>query len=628
MKKLLKSLIVFLVVMSNLTMVGASGFTTTLTAPSTIEESAEFTITVGVSGAENLSSFFAALTYDASKVKYTGKTNLVDGAGSEVGTNIVVDWSEGKSGSFSVIRLTFTALSGFKVGESTAISLSKVEGSNGVSDLKGTNISRTISIPVPKSSNNNLSALTVDGVSVPNFKSDTLNYDLGTTDKTSMTIGATVADAKASVSGARAVNLAYGRNVFDIVVTAENGAKKTYKVTMTRNDPRSTNNFLSSLTLSVGSIEFNKNTNSYTVIVDNDVSSVTIGASAEDSKASVSGTGNKSLQVYSNTFSVVVTAENQTRRTYTLNIVRRDAQGNAGELSKNTKLKTLKIIGIDFEYLDDLSEYEFTVDNTVSSLEIIAEVDDVRSAVKYENASSLRLGRNEVRVIVTSESGDERIIKLFVTRSTDVPTVPLEDVSEIIGDIGGNDLVSVIGSESMLTPKILQALKISKKNLYVQKQDENGKVLYEWKFEGNNVSIDQIIETKITFESDFQDKIEFLTNYTKAVVLNFGHQGALPLGTVLKVYVGNEYKDGDILQLYFYNPTNESFELKKQNIVVEDGYVQFEILHCSDYLLTKASLHVKDPVVLNPWMLASIAQFFVLMGLAIYWMIRRKTRFY
>ena len=56
--------------------------------------------------------------------------------------------------------------------------------------------------------------------------------------------------------------------------------------------------------------------------------------------------------------------------------------------------------------------------------------------------------------------------------------------------------------------------------------------------------------------------------------------------------------------------------------------MQFEILQCSDYLLTKASLHVKYPVVLNTWMLASIAQFFVLMGLAIYWMIRRKTRFY
>ena len=627
MKKLLKSLVVLLLLVSNLTMVAGAGFATTMTAPSTIAENEEFSVTVGVSGAKSLMGFTAKLTYDSSKITFVSATGS-NGFTVTVGTNLVVDAQDGKDGTYAVATLKFKATSSFKVGESVTIGLSGVNGSDGSSDIEGSGISRTISIPVPKSSNNNLSALTVDGVSVPNFKSDTLNYDLGTTDKTSMTIGATVADAKASVSGARAVNLAYGRNVFDVVVTAENGAKKTYKVTVTRNDPRSTNNFLSSLTLSVGSIEFNKNTNSYTVIVDNDVSSITIGASAEDSKSSVSGTGNKSLQVYSNTFSVVVTAENQTRRTYTLNIVRRDAQGNAGELSKNTKLKTLKIIGIDFEYLDDISEYEFTVDNTVSSLEIIAEVDDVRSAVKYENASSLRLGRNEVRVIVTSESGDERIIKLFVTRSTDVPTVPLEDVSEIIGDIGGNDLVSVIGSESMLTPKILQALKISKKNLYVQKQDESGKVLYEWKFEGNNVSIDQIIETKITFESDFQDKIEFLTNYTKAVVLNFGHQGALPLGTLLRVYVGDEYKDGDILQLYFYNPTNESFELKKQNIVVEDGYVQFEILHCSDYLLTKASLHVKDPVVLNPWMLASIAQFFILMGLAIYWMIRRKTRFY
>ncbi|HBS92092.1 MAG TPA: hypothetical protein DEA51_06435 [Erysipelotrichaceae bacterium] len=111
--------------------------------------------------------------------------------------------------------------------------------------------------------------------------------------------------------------MSYGANSFKVTVTAESGAKKDYTINITRNDPRSTNNYLSSLTVSSGTLNFNRTTNSYTVIVENDVTSVTIGASVEDSKSSVSGTGAKTINVYENRFSVVVTAENGSRRTRT-----------------------------------------------------------------------------------------------------------------------------------------------------------------------------------------------------------------------------------------------------------------------------------------------------------------------
>ena len=64
----------------------------------------------------------------------------------------------------------------------------------------------------------------------------------------------------------------------------------------------------------------------YSLIVPNSVSSVTISATPASSTAKVTGTGTKSLNVGNNTATIKVTAENGTERTYTITIVRNSAQ--------------------------------------------------------------------------------------------------------------------------------------------------------------------------------------------------------------------------------------------------------------------------------------------------------------
>lgn len=87
-------------------------------------------------------------------------------------------------------------------------------------------------------------------------------------------------------------------------------------------DMRSKVNTLSSLTVSSGSLnpQFNANTTSYEVNVAGDVSSITINAKAQDAKATVSGTGQKNLEVGSNTFQIVCRAEDGSTKTYTVNV--------------------------------------------------------------------------------------------------------------------------------------------------------------------------------------------------------------------------------------------------------------------------------------------------------------------
>ena len=85
-------------------------------------------------------------------------------------------------------------------------------------------------------------------------------------------------------------------------------------------DNRSKENNLSSLTVSQGSLDpqFSANKTKYNIDLPGTAKEVTISAKAKDSKAKVSGTGKKSLKVGENTFNVVCTAENGSKKTYTL----------------------------------------------------------------------------------------------------------------------------------------------------------------------------------------------------------------------------------------------------------------------------------------------------------------------
>ena len=85
------------------------------------------------------------------------------------------------------------------------------------------------------SKNNNLKALSVsDYEIVPGFKSDVLEYSLELpNDIRNITINATKEDNTASIDGAGAKTLEEGLNSFAIVVSAQNGTKKTYKLNIT-----------------------------------------------------------------------------------------------------------------------------------------------------------------------------------------------------------------------------------------------------------------------------------------------------------------------------------------------------------------------------------------------------------
>ena len=151
-----------------------------------------------------------------------------------------------------------------------------------------TGVTRTYTInitrPDTRSKNNYLSSLVVSNTNI-SFNRDTLVYNLSTTSD-NVQISATKDDNKTSVTGTGRFNLNYGTNTYRVNVTAENGSTRTYTININREDTRSSNNNLKSLTLSKENLNFNKSTTTYNVDVDKDTTSVKIEASLEDGKSS------------------------------------------------------------------------------------------------------------------------------------------------------------------------------------------------------------------------------------------------------------------------------------------------------------------------------------------------------
>lgn len=189
---------------------------------------------------------------------------------------------------------------------------------------------------------NTLKSLEVKDYTItPTFSATTKTYSLTVEPTvTKVEIKAERTSDKSSFTknfGPRTVNLNYGKNAIQIKVKAENEKENVYTINITRTDNRDSNNFLKTLTISNGNIVFDKKTTSYVVNVDSSVTEVTVSAEAESDKAKVKGTGTKKLKEGNNKIEIVVTAENETTKKYTITVNRGKTAAVVPEENKTTE---------------------------------------------------------------------------------------------------------------------------------------------------------------------------------------------------------------------------------------------------------------------------------------------------
>lgn len=251
-----------------------------------------------------------------------------------------------------------------------------------------------------------LSSLTVAGATF-DFKPETTTYNLEINSENT-TISATATDPYASISGTGNVNLNYGANKFDIVVTAEAGTLKTYTINITRPDNRSKDNNLSSLSLSNGEINFDVNKTNYDINID--ASTTAITATAQDTKSTVIGTGVKNLNYGVNKFDIVVTAENGTTKTYTINVTRNDNRDTNNYLSSLTTN-----VGL-LEFNKDKLNYTLSVSNNIEEATITATAESTKAKLEGVGNHKLEVGENNFIIKVTAENETSKEYKLTIIR--------------------------------------------------------------------------------------------------------------------------------------------------------------------------------------------------------------------
>jgi len=186
----------------------------------------------------------------------------------------------------------------------------------------------------------------------PSFSSDTTEYEASVTanvdtinvssTKTSG-LSTTVVKVNGVIDASpNSVSLAYGTNTITIEVTAENGAKKTYTITVIR-APQGTdsNTNLVNIAITNGTLNpvFAQNIIDYNVNVPNSTTTMSAIPTLSNPNASfvivangqVVASGNQvALNVGANVFAITVTATDGTTKTYAISVSRSQAVANGG----------------------------------------------------------------------------------------------------------------------------------------------------------------------------------------------------------------------------------------------------------------------------------------------------------
>lgn len=224
-----------------------------------------------------------------------------------------------------LFSLTFQVRSGVKAGDAIRVTAAELVASDGNTDFYPPNVSATMTVLAPLSTNANLSRLTVSNATLsPDFAKNTTSYSASVPFSVNqLDLTATPEDSKAKVAVGNNRLVAGGTTDVTVTVTAESGATKVYTIRVDREqDPDykpSTDNRLATLQVEgfLLSPPFDAGVEEYVVWLPYEVDQVAINAQPADTRASVQVLGGVGLAPgQDNQVRVVCTAEDGTARTY------------------------------------------------------------------------------------------------------------------------------------------------------------------------------------------------------------------------------------------------------------------------------------------------------------------------
>lgn len=191
-------------------------------------------IKVSVNTDETLYGVDLGVSYNPEVLKYE--------SGADTNSSGIARIARPASSSSFSYTITFKAIAS---GSSSVKVIDAIGASTTEFKLSGGSTKVTVKAPVTYSSDNNLKSLQVSpGKLSPSFSSGTRKYSMTVdNDVKKMSVSATPKDDGAKVTSVSGnSNLKVGENKISVVVTAEDGSKRTYTITVTRKAATKQNN--------------------------------------------------------------------------------------------------------------------------------------------------------------------------------------------------------------------------------------------------------------------------------------------------------------------------------------------------------------------------------------------------
>lgn len=284
-------------------------------------------------------------------------------------------------------------------------------------------------------------------------------------------------------------------------------------------------------------------------------------------------------------------------------------------LSKNNNLKSITIEGYQLTKINN-NEYTLTVNNDVSSIKIDATAEDTKAKVSGAGKHELKVGENNIEVIVTSESGTKNKINVKITRRDGYY---LEDLETLLKDSKIEEIDITIKDDSKITSQQLNKVKDSKKIVRLNYYDDNKKIIYSWIINGKKIKETKEFTTEITYETQNQKEINKASNYAAGLYVNFKHREQLPEGTSLKLYVGEKYQSENNIKVYDYNETKKELNLIQDNLKVTNSYLEINLEKGSEYFITLSNIGstIEEQPTSNIFKIIAIVELIIIIVLSI-----------
>lgn len=136
---------------------------------------------------------------------------------------------------------------------------------------------------------------------------------------------------------------------------------------------------------------------------------------------------------------------------------------------------------------------------------------------------------------------------------------------------------------NFITEAIDNSLLSGQNTLFLSITDENGKVLYKWRLSAGPT--DAVIIPEIReLERPDTDYINAIADGKASMYLDFSASGTMPTDTVVTYYVGDRFADGSTVQIYYDDTVGRTADYSG-SAIVENGYIDVDLTHCSSYIV-------------------------------------------